>query len=162
MEKTGQPKGLIRYSSQAALEGEPTRTVRPRTIIYLAAITLLATIFVVVLVNKSAFDVTVLRGLGRPFLVNDAGAVENILRVRIVNRADEPSTYRIEVEKPENAWISSGADVDPLEPGETVEQPIHLHASREVFKAGKADLRLQIRDKEDRIVEEKFFLLGPQ
>ncbi len=161
MEKTNQPKGLIRYSSQSALEGQPTRVIRPRTIIYLTAITLLVGAFVTVLVNKSPFDVTVLRGLGRPFVVDDSGSVENILRVRIVNRSEEPMAYRIEVEQPDAARITHGAEVEQVGPGQTIEQPVHVHAPRDVFQAGRTSLVLRITDEQDQVTIEQFFLLGP-
>ena len=161
MEKTNQPKGLIRYSSQQGLEGKPTHIARPRTVIYLMAITLLSTTFVYLLVNKSAFDVTVMREKGRPYILSDSGEVENILRVRIVNRGDEPSTFRIVAATPAEARISSGDRVQSIKPGETYEQPIHIHAPREVFLAGKVDLVLRIVDQQDRTVEEQFFMLGP-
>ncbi len=161
MEKTGQPKGLIRYSSQRALDGDPTRIARPRTLIYLGAITLLATAFVVALANKSVFDVTLLRALGRPYILDDAGSVENILRVRIVNRLEVPNTYRIEVAEPTEAVISDGREVGSVEPGKTAEQAVHIHAPREVFRGGRVGLMLHILDDQDRLVKERFFLLGP-
>ena len=161
MERTNQPKGLIRYSSQQGLEGQPTRIIRPRTIIYMVVITFLATAFVTVLVNKSAFDVTVLRGLGKPFLMNEAGDIENTLRVKIVNRTDAASTYRIEVVEPATATISSGAEVESVDAAATIVQPVHIHVSRDVFRSGKVDLKLRIIDDQDRVVEERFFMLGP-
>lgn len=135
--------------------------MRPRTIVYLVAISLLATAFVTVLTHKSAFDVTVLRALGRPFVVTDSGDVENILRVRIVNRDEVPQTYRIEVVEPANAEIASGANVDAVEPEATVEQPVYVQVPRDAFKAGRANLVLHIFDGQDRMVEEHFYLLGP-
>lgn len=161
MEKTGQPKGLIRYSSQSGLEGEPTRIIRPRTVIYLIALLLLTAAFLTVLVGKSAFDVTVLRGLGRPFVVNESGSVENILRVRIVNRTDSPMGYRIEVDEPREATVIYGSEVDPVAPGETIEQPVYVQAPRDVFQAGRTDLVIRIVDQQDQVVVERFFLLGP-
>ncbi|QDU55755.1 cytochrome c oxidase accessory protein CcoG [Aeoliella mucimassa] len=161
MRKTDQPIGLIRYSSQQGLEGKPTRIIRPRTLIYLTVITLLVTGFFTVLVNKSAFDVTVLRGLGKPFLLSESGDVENILRVKIVNRAEESSGYRIEVIEPAEAKISSGSTVEVIDPGLEETQPVHIHAPRYIFRAGKVDLKLRIIDDQDRVVEERFFMLGP-
>lgn len=161
MEKTNQPQGLIRYSSQNALEGEPTRLLRPRTIIYFSAVAALVGVFAVTLANKAAFDVSVLRGLGSPYQVNAEGAVENTLRVRIVNRTDASSEYRIVVVEPENVRITNGAKVDELAPGKTIEQPIHLTAPRKVFRLGKATLRLQIVNDQDQVVEEHASMLGP-
>lgn len=162
MDKTDQPRGLIRYSSQEALDGQTTHVIRPRTVIYLTAITLLATLFITLLVNKSTFDVTLLRGLGKPFNLSASGdEVENILRIKILNRDNQPSTYRIEVLEPAEARISDGELVQSIEPGESVEQPVHIYTPRDVFRAGKAHLKLRVVDPEDQAVEKNFSLLGP-
>jgi len=161
MEKTGQPKGLIRYSSQAALEGDATSIARPRTAIYLAAILGLCATFVVLLANKSAFDVTVLRGLGRPFVVDQEGSVENILRVKIVNRTEESRSYQLEVAQPDSVQILAGREIVDVGPGETTVEPVHLHAASDAFVRGKINLRLRVIDDQEKVVERDCFLLGP-
>lgn len=161
MEKTKQPKGLIRYSSQMALEGETTQLARPRTAIYFAAILMLMGAFIIALVNKSAFDVTVLRGMGRPFVVDDQGRVENILQLKIVNRSEEPRDYRIEVARPDSVEISSEEVVASLAPGDTRVEPLHLFARESAFTAGKINLSLRIVDDQGEQVQRDCFLLGP-
>lgn len=161
MEKTGQPKGLIRYSSQAALDGEASSIARPRTAIYLAAIVALCTAFAVILANKKAFDVTVLRGLGRPFVVDQQGEVENILRVKIVNRSEAASSYQLEVVRPRTVEISDGQEIAAIGPGETVVEPVHLHAAADAFERGKINLRLRVMNDQQEVVQRDCFLLGP-
>ena len=161
MEKTNQPKGLIRYSSQEALEGKPTHIARPRTVIYLAAILLLSGAFVTILLNKSPFDVTVLRGLGRPFVVTDDGQVENTLRVKIVNRTEEPRNYQLEVAKPAGVSLRGDGKVAQLAAGDTITEPIHVLAAGDAFQIGKINMTLRVVDDQDHAVERQCFLLGP-
>ena len=64
MDRIGKPRGLIRFSSQARMEGEPGRLVRPRVILYPLVLLALMSVFGVVLASKQPADVTLLRGMG--------------------------------------------------------------------------------------------------
>jgi cytochrome c oxidase accessory protein FixG len=95
MTKLKRPKGLIRYSSQAAVGGEKWRLLRPRVVIYPAILLVIGTLFLIVLASQVAADVTVLRGLGKPFNEMPGGEIANQVRIKIVNRTDHAHTYTI-------------------------------------------------------------------
>lgn len=166
MDRVKQPRGLIRYSSQSALDGKPTSIVRPRVLIYSGIITILFGVFLTLLANRTAFDVTLLRGMGRPFVVNEAGpkagTVENIVRVKIVNRSDEQRTYRIEAAAPESLRIDGEAEFT-VATGESVTQPLHLLAPAEAFaqRGGTVDATLRFIDSSDEVIERGYLLFGP-
>ncbi|WP_442485722.1 cytochrome c oxidase accessory protein CcoG [Aeoliella sp. SH292] len=161
MDKTNQPRGLIRYSSQQALDGEPTKLVRPRTIIYLVAITALIGVFVTVLTNKVPFDVTLFRGGGGSYQTSESGAIENVLRVKLVNREKTDAVYRFNVEVPADATIVEGDTSAPVAPGATAMHVVRISAPREVFRGGKTELELRIVNESNQLAIERFFLLGP-
>lgn len=162
MDRVDNPRGLIRYSSQSALEGKPTRMLRPRVMIYSGIIVLFAGVFLTLLANRSAFDVSLLRGLGRPFVVDETGRVENIVRVKIVNRVDEPRTYTIEALAPESLRID-GEAMFVVGSEETVTEPIHLIAPDTAFaqRGGTLEARLRITDSSDESIERRYRLFGP-
>ncbi|MEO1496662.1 MAG: cytochrome c oxidase accessory protein CcoG [Planctomycetota bacterium] len=162
MDRVGRPRGLVRYSSQAGLEGEATRIVRPRVLIYSGIIVVLAGIFLALLTSRTAFDVTLLRGLGRPFAVDDAGMVENIVRVNIVNRSEERRTYRIEVLAPDSLVIDGRAEA-AADTGETTTEPIHLLAPASAFaeRGGLMEVRLRVTDSSGEAIEQRYRLFGP-
>lgn len=97
MKKLGRAPGLIRYSSQAADAGEPSKLLRPRTIIYPAILLVIAGLFAFVLGTKSDFDAVLLRSKGQPFSVLDDGSIRNALKVKLTNRADQEQTLKIEL-----------------------------------------------------------------
>ena len=105
MEKVGSPTGLIRYSSQDALDGKPPKLFRLRTIAYPALLLLVGGAFLTVLSTKYAFDARLIRGKGSPFHRHNDGMVSNQFRLRLVNRSSEPHVYTITVAKPETAKI---------------------------------------------------------
>lgn len=146
MEKVGLPKGLIRYSSQQALDGEPTKVVRPRVIIYASVISLLALTFVTLLATKSTFDVDAVRNVGRPYRITEEGLNENVFRFIVENRTHEPRTYRVEVQSPGSVEIAGGPLKLDLEPRERVTEPMRLLTQPDAFRRGELSTTLLISD----------------
>ncbi|MGH1346031.1 MAG: cytochrome c oxidase accessory protein CcoG [Nannocystales bacterium] len=97
MKKLDRAPGLIRYSSQAADAGAPSKLLRPRTIIYPAVLAVIAGLFAFVLGTKSDFDAVLLRSKGQPFSVLDDGSIRNALKIKLTNRADEEQTLTVEL-----------------------------------------------------------------
>lgn len=80
MEKTHRDPGLIRYDSQANLEGKKAPFFRPRNIVYLAAIIIMIVGLVFSISKSTELMATVLRGPGTPFrIVKTVNTDKNIL-----------------------------------------------------------------------------------
>ena len=97
MERIGKPKGLIRLSSQTAIEGGRGRLLRLRVILYPALMLVLATAFLVVFFNKKSADVTILQGFGLPYSETAPGEITNQVQVIIENRSGRDAVYQIEI-----------------------------------------------------------------
>ena len=69
MTRTGREPGLIRYDTEANMEGEETKVFKPRNIVYLIAIIGLFSGFLYSLSISTDLMATVLRGPGSPFRV---------------------------------------------------------------------------------------------
>lgn len=162
MDRVGQPRGLIRYSSQESLDGKPRRMVRPRVLVYSGVIVLLLGVFLALLTGREAFDVTLLRGLGRPFVVTQAGDVDNMVRVKLVNRSDGKRTYRIETTDPMSLRIEGRAEFT-IASGESTTEPIHLMAPPEAFtsRGGTLEAKLRFTDDAGEVIERPYRLFGP-
>ncbi len=120
MGRIGKPPGLIRLSSQNAVEGGRRRFLRPRVVLYPALILALATAFLVVLFNEKSADVTVLQGLGSPYIETAPGEITSQLQVIIENRSGRDTVYTIEIadeaqahfaRKPGDISIAAGKSV---------------------------------------------------
>ncbi len=97
MERVKKPPGLIRYSSQRALEtGQRTSSLRPRVVIYALALLGLLTALLLAGGKATTADVTILRGLGAPFTQN-GNQVINQLRLKVQNRSEATQRFRVEV-----------------------------------------------------------------
>lgn len=97
MTRLHRPTGLIRYDSQNGFTGQPTRWIRPRTVLYFVLLLVGAGVATWALSTIEPANLGVTRMIGGPYIVNEA-AVRNQFLVRIVNKRVEPAKYRVELE----------------------------------------------------------------
>ncbi|MEO7360160.1 MAG: cytochrome c oxidase accessory protein CcoG [Gemmatimonadaceae bacterium] len=167
MTRVGQPTGLIRYTTQAALAGRGRHWLRLRTILYPTLLLILGGSLVVALVMKQSADVTVLRGIGAPFVEESDGRIANQVRVKISNRGDNAASYALKVEGGEQA-LPDGFNViapeNPLEiaAGATRETSIFVLMPRAGFVKGERFVQLHITDGHKFETTISYRLLGPE
>lgn len=98
MAKMGYPKGLIRYTTENAMEGRPTRVLRPRVIVYALLLGLAIGGLSWALALRVPMEIDVIRDRNALYRQAPAGLVENVYTLRIINMFDEPRTFVIGVE----------------------------------------------------------------
>jgi cytochrome c oxidase accessory protein FixG len=107
MQKVGSPPGLIRYSTQAELDGVPKRLTRPRVVIYAAVLTLSLSGFVYAVTHRMPFDLDVLRDRNTLYRELDDGTIENVFSVRIINKDQRAHVFRLTAADLANAVVDS-------------------------------------------------------
>jgi cytochrome c oxidase accessory protein FixG len=161
MEKIHRPRGLIRYSSESAMAGERQRLLRPRVVIYSAIILVLVGLLGVLLATRSAADVTLLRNVGRPFVVGVDGVVENTMRIKITNRTEQSRSYHLTVINPPQARAVMEHESVTVAAGESITQPVRIFAPAAQFNLGHLDVALRIIGDGDLQIDRTCRLLGP-
>ncbi len=96
MTKLKRPTGLVRYDSYVGLHGGKTQVIRPRTVFYTFMLLAGVAAFAFASTRISALRASAVRMIGAPFYVAD-GIVRNQFLVRVINKRNEPSTYRLEM-----------------------------------------------------------------
>ncbi len=97
MDRIHKPRGLIRYSSPAALATRsPTRLLRPRVVIYAAVLAGLLALLLSLGGKPPSSEITILRGLGAPF-TESGDQVINQLRLKVQNRSSEEEKFSVEI-----------------------------------------------------------------
>jgi cytochrome c oxidase accessory protein FixG len=86
MDKMGYARGLVRYSTQDAMDGKTASALRPRTIIYGALLTTLILGFGYAVTHRSQVALDVLRDRNALFRELKGDRIENVYTVRIVNK----------------------------------------------------------------------------
>ncbi len=95
MDKVGTPRGLIRYSTQAEIEGRAARVLRPRILVYGCGLALLLAGFAYAIAHRAPFDLDVLRDRNTLYRELDDGRIENVFSIRIINKDQRGHQYRL-------------------------------------------------------------------
>ncbi|MEM1108575.1 MAG: cytochrome c oxidase accessory protein CcoG [Planctomycetota bacterium] len=146
MTRFDRPQGLIRYSSQDAIDGKPAKLLRPRVVLYPLAVCGLLTALVVFLLSKPTSDIEVMRTFGRPFAVMPDGRVDNTLRVKITNRTDASRTYTFSTPSTPTAELVVSPPTFALEPGATTTGSVRVLLPYDAFTGGRLTADLEITD----------------
>jgi cytochrome c oxidase accessory protein FixG len=88
MDKVGSPRGLIRYTTQHAVEHQRTRLLRPRVLIYGALLAALVSAFAISLSMRSLVSLDVIRDRNTPYRLASDGNVDNVYTVRLLNKTE--------------------------------------------------------------------------
>ncbi|UJR79458.1 Cytochrome c oxidase accessory protein CcoG [Sandaracinus amylolyticus] len=102
MDKIGKPRGLIRYDSLRGLRGEPRKLWRPRLAFYGVLGVLGIVAASLALRAHAPFEANLVRMQGAPYVVERAAdaaddVIRNQFQIHLVNKQDEPRTFRIDV-----------------------------------------------------------------
>ncbi len=95
MDKMGYSKGLIRYSTENAMQGLRTRILRPRVIIYGAVLITLLTASIIGISQRPVMALEVIRD--RNVLYRDLGdTIENVFTLKIINKSEISQQYLLD------------------------------------------------------------------
>ncbi|MEL6614163.1 MAG: cytochrome c oxidase accessory protein CcoG [Bacteroidota bacterium] len=162
MDKTNQPRGLIRYTSEHALEGRPTRIVRPRTAIYGGLLVALVTLLSVGLATRGSYDTDVGRAVGAPFMELPDGTVANRLRVRVRNQTPNDATFTLKAVQPSGAETRLvGQPPIRVAAGEMTRTEAWITVPPEAFRGGSAPTTIRLTFDDGTVEDLPFTLLGP-
>src|SRR6478735_9113610 len=110
MDKMGYPHGLIRYTTQNAIEGKPSRISRPRVWIYgtLLLLLLAGTIAGIAMRKPLIIDVMRDRQLFRSVKVDGGERIENAYTLRVINKDAAPHRYRLSLQSDAAITLEGG------------------------------------------------------
>lgn len=120
MDKMGYPRGLVRYTTENAMAGKPTRILRPRLFIYVAALLALATLVGVILTGREPLIADVLRDRSALYrVVGDQ--LENSYSLKLTNRAQQTLLVSIDATGLPDLTVIEPQQLISVAPGETVD-----------------------------------------
>jgi cytochrome c oxidase accessory protein FixG len=167
MEKAGLPKGLVRYSTQHALQehyagaGIWRHVFRPRVFVYtgiLAAVTV--ALFVAVGV-RIPLKVDVIRDRGALAREVEDGRIENTYRLQVMNTSEQPRRYVVSATGLDGLRVASDTGFE-LKGATTQSVLVRLQASPEALKPGSNKITISVAAVDDPSlkVDEKAVFLG--
>ncbi|WP_372696290.1 cytochrome c oxidase accessory protein CcoG [Immundisolibacter sp.] len=124
MDRVGYPRGLIRYTTEAAVLGGHTHVLRPRIVIYGLLLLALLTALGTAVALRTPLNVDVIADRGRLYRETADDQIENVYTLKVVNKSGDPERYRasitglpgatLETDPPRFQVPSAGVAVVPM------------------------------------------------
>jgi cytochrome c oxidase accessory protein FixG len=169
MDKVGLPRGLVRYSTENALEKHLTRQeilghiIRPRILLYTAILAVILGLTGWFLAHRIPLKVDIIRDRSTLAREADDGRIENVYTLQIMNTEEQSHRYKVSVDGLPGAEIAGDGEVEvpaaslqsynaivrvPPEAGKPGANPIHF----EIVARENPDIKVR---------EKASFLLQP-
>ncbi|TXH89327.1 MAG: cytochrome c oxidase accessory protein CcoG [Rhodoferax sp.] len=165
MEKIGKPKGLVRYSTENALEHHWSgrevlaHVLRPRVLVYGGIILAITIGMFVSLTLRIPFKVDVVRDRGVMARIAEGGNYENVYRVQIMNASEKMQHYTMRASGIEGISVSPATPIQ-VEPAQSRWVVVQLQASPDKAPAGttKVELEVLLDGTQHKLVEKTVFM----
>lgn len=125
MERMGYEKGLVRYTTEHALEGNETKLIRPRLVGYFVALLAMFFAFSFVLATRIPIELDVIRDRGELYYLTSDGLVRNSYNIKIANKSQQDYTYRLTVSGLDEGRVVGNTEVF-ARAGELAEKTLHI------------------------------------
>ncbi len=97
MDRFNYPRGLIRYTTEHAMTGTPTRILRPRVFVYAALLLALISGLVVSMATRTPVILDVIRDRNSLYRELPGEIIENTYTLKVINQSDAPRSFNLSV-----------------------------------------------------------------
>ena len=163
MDKMGYPHGLIRYTTENALEGKPSRILRPRVWLYGSLLAAIGAALVISVLLRVPLGVDVDRDRNSLYRENQEGWIENVYTLRILNMDHSAHVYRLSANGIEGLRLQSDVDRIAVESGQVRELAVRLQADPAQLKKRSNAVRFVVQSEDNPSLKasEEARFLGP-
>ena len=164
MDKMGYEKGLIKYTTQNAIEGKPSHILRPRIVVYALILLTIFSLFVYSFSQRTSLGLDVIRDRNRLYRETSDGLIENVYILKILNMDDAAHEYELSARGIEGLQMRVDPDTIRVESGEVAELPVSLRVDESALEARSSEITFELMATDDPslAVEEEARFLGPR
>ncbi len=173
MDKMGYERGLVKYSTQHAMNMGWNRSqmlrriLRPRVLIYTAILASIVIALLTSLILRPSFRVDVVRDRGVMARLADGGMLENVYRLQIMNATETTQRYQLSASGIDNLKIETDvANADKTVTVNSAESrwiPVRLQIPDGSIKSGSHHVKFVIKSvNENESVDEEAVFLVPR
>jgi cytochrome c oxidase accessory protein FixG len=163
MDKMGYPKGLVRYTTENAMEGKPTRILRPRIFVYTVLLAALTTALLHALLTRIPLELDVIRDRNALYRETADGAIENVYNLKLVNKDTHDHTFTITVSGIPTIQFAEQTIQETVSAGEVANLPVRVRVKKNALLKPGNDIEFVVRARDDRklTTSEKARFIGP-
>ena len=167
MDKMHYPRGLIRYSTPNGLaQGLSVmqmwrRVARPRVLVYTAVLLAVGSAVLGSLLLRTPFKVDVVRDRGSMARMVEAGRIENVYRLQVMNASEHRRSYALAIEGLPGLELASDTRVE-VGSAASLWVPVRVQMPPGAAGPGSHPVRFRITDDEGRTLREEAVFLVPR
>ncbi len=103
MDKMGYPRGLVKYTTQHAIEGVKTHLLRPRMVVYAILLVVISTALGYKMATRTPLRLDIIRDRNALYRETNEGLIENTYNLKIIN-----------MDKQDHQFLLSASGIDNL------------------------------------------------
>ncbi|MFB9885040.1 cytochrome c oxidase accessory protein CcoG [Balneatrix alpica] len=143
MERMGYEKGLIRYTTEEALEGGKTHILRPRLIGYGVVLLIMFGAFIWGISSRVPLQLDILRDRQQLYVEVQDNKVENLYTLRIANKTQHPQSYELSVSGAPGLAVIGGQHLQ-LQANEVLTHNLRLQMDKTQLPAASFDVHFTL------------------
>lgn len=145
MDKMGYARGLVRYTTQNAIDGIVTRVLRPRVIIYFLVLLTITGALFYSMATRIPVELDVLRDRNALYRTTDEGMIENIYTLKIANMDTRAHTYEVSIHSDFPAKLIIRERHIHVAAGQSGEVPVQVQADPADLKSLSERIRFNLQ-----------------
>jgi len=162
MDKMNYPRGLVRYSTEHAMDSESTRVLRPRMFVYGALLLVLVGGLLTAMASRTPVILDVIRDRNSLYRELPGDLIENIYTLKIINQSNNARQFRLSVEGVPGLVLDGVADEFSVAGGGVLSMPVRVRTNRDnAYGIMNITFNLAATDDESIAVIEDSRFLGP-
>ncbi len=149
MDKVGYDRGLIRYTTQNALDGAPVKILRGRVIGYTTVLASLFVAFLIALSLRSPLSLDVIRDRNTLYRETADGQIETVYTLKLLNKSEQPHDIVLSVDGLPDVSLETDPAHVRLESGEISSVIARVRIPNNATSPGGHDLTFIAQHAED-------------
>ena len=134
MDKMGYPPGLVRFTTENAVQGKRVHVLRTRTVIYAVALLALCAGLLAAVLLRTPLGLEVLRDRNALYRETSEGLVENVYTLKVINMDEREHRFTLEITGLPGASLMLESEHVGVAAGEVISLPVRV-------RVDPADLR---------------------
>jgi polyferredoxin len=126
MDKMGYPKGLVRYTTENAVQGRVTHVVRPRMFVYAALLVFISSALIYAIAQRIPLELDVIRDRNALYRETAEGLIENVYTLKIVNMDQSSHRFELDVSGLEGLELNTRSSEILVRSGEVLNLPVQV------------------------------------
>jgi cytochrome c oxidase accessory protein FixG len=162
MDKMHYPKGLVRYTTENALEGARTQILRPRVIFYALVLVILTGVVLWGIATRDPVSLDVIRDRNTLYRETAEGLVENVYTLKVINKGGGDSVFLVSIDGMAGATVLSEDQQITVANGEVRDVVVRVQVDPVYLEQRSSDLSFSVTSVDGQLkATEPARFLGP-